>query len=216
MIDYLRPYIEARRRNPGDDIISFFATAEVEGKRLDEETLMDFVRFLWPVAGENTQHGISLAVYHALADAGVKDRVLRSEKDRASLVEETLRIDPPVPMIIRHTEKSVTIAGVAIPADVPVLLAIGGANRDPKYFERPEEFSLDRGTVNHTTFGRGVHFCLGAHLARAEIRTTLDTVLVRLGGLRLSDPDSISFRGGLQRGPAELWIEFDELKAAPS
>ena len=215
MMDYLLPYIEERRKNPKNDLISFFATTEVDGKLLDDDTLMDFVRFLWPAAGENTQHGVSLTVYHALAYADVRERVATNEKDRAALVEECLRIDPPVTMITRYTEKPVTIAGVDIPAGVPVLLGIGGANRDPRYFEKAEQFSLDRGTINHITFGRGPHFCLGAHLARAEMRGTIDMLIARLPGLRLTDPSKVIFQGGMQRGPAEMWIEFDDLLAPP-
>jgi len=110
----------------------------------------------------------------------------------------------------------VTVAGIDIPAHSPVLFGIGGANRDPKYFDNPEEFSLDRGTTNHITFGRGPHFCIGAHLARAELRATLDLMLDRLPGLRLVEPENIVFRGGLQRGPAVLKMAFDEVRPAPA
>jgi cytochrome P450 len=123
-------------------------------------------------------------MYRVLADENVRRRVLAEPNARAAAIEETLRIDPPVTMITRFTEKDITVAGVSIPANCPVLLGIGAANRDPRQFEDPTQFSLDRGTINHITFGRGPHFCIGAHLARAEMRATLDSMLGRLSGLR--------------------------------
>jgi cytochrome P450 len=124
-------------------------------------------------------------------------------------VEEALRIDPPVPIITRYSELPVSVAGVQIPAGSPVLFGIGAANRDPTEFPSPEEFSLDRGAANHVAFGRGPHFCIGAHLARAEMRVMLDLVLDRLPGLRLVEPEEVVFLGALQRGPAKLRIAFD-------
>ena len=91
-------------------------------------------------------------------------------------------------MITRFTERDITLAGVRIPANCPVLLGIGAANRDPRQFEDPAQFSLDRGTINHITFGRGPHFCIGAHLVR--------------------------FQGRMQRGPVSLWLEYDAIAAA--
>jgi pulcherriminic acid synthase len=215
MIAYLRPYMKERRRTPGADIISYLATTTVEGNLMEEDQLLDFIRHLYPAAGENTSNGFGLLLCRVLSDDMTHRRVLASSVDRAAAVEEALRIDPPVPMIIRFTEHQVTIAGRSIPQGHPVLLAIGSANRDPKYFANPDEFSLDRGTINHITFGRGPRFCLGTHLARAELRVMLDLMLNRLSGLRLVDPRSVRIRGGLQRGPEVLRIAFDEVLPAP-
>jgi cytochrome P450 len=214
MIEYLRPIARERRKNPGKDIISYLASTEVNGRLLDEADLLDFIRFMYPAAGENTTHGLSLLMYHVLVDPEVRARVASNPKDRAAAVEETLRVDPPVPLITRFTEKQVTVADVVIPANSPVLFGIGGANRDPQQFPDPERFSLDRGVINHITFGRGPHFCIGAHLARAELRTTLDLMLERLPGLRLVEPETVVFRGALQRGPAKLTVAFDQLRPA--
>jgi cytochrome P450 len=216
MIEYLRPIARERRKNPGKDIISYLASTEVNGRLLDEADLLDFIRFMYPAAGENTTHALSLLMYRVLEDPEVYARVSNNAKDRAAAVEETLRIDPPVPLITRYTEKPARVAGVEIPANSPVLFGIGGANRDSKHFEDPERFSLDRGTTNHIAFGRGPHFCIGAHLARAELRTTLDLMLGRLPGLRLASPETVVFRGALQRGPAQIIVAFDDLKAWPA
>jgi cytochrome P450 len=214
MIDYLRPIALERRSNPGDDLISYLASTEVDGHLLGESDLLDFVRFLYPAAGENTTNGLGLLMYRVLVDEAINRRVLADPNARAAAIEETLRIDPPVTMITRYTEKDVTIAGVRIPANCPVLLGIGAANRDARQFEHPGQFSLDRGTINHITFGRGPHFCIGAHLARAELRATLDAMLGRLAGLRLVAPEEVRFQGGMQRGPAILWVEYDRVAPA--
>jgi cytochrome P450 len=215
MVEYLRPIAESRRRNPGSDIISFFASTEVNGNLLNESDLLDFIRFMYPAAGENTTHGLGMLMYRALSDTKVYERLMVNPKDRAAAIEETLRIDPPVTMITRYTERPVTISGFTIPTGSPVLIGIGGANRDPKVFDNPEQFSLDRGTINHITFGRGPHFCLGAHLARAEMRATLDMMLDRLAGLHIVEPESLRFEGGMQRGPVDLWLTFDVIKPRP-
>jgi len=214
MLDYLRPFALERRRNPGRDLISYLASTEVDGHLLGESDLLDFVRFLYPAAGENTTNGLGLMMYRVLADENVRRRVQAEPNARAAAIEETLRIDPPVTMITRFTEKDITVAGVSIPANCPVLLGIGAANRDPRQFEDPAQFSLDRGTINHITFGRGPHFCIGAHLARAEMRATLDSMLGRLSGLRLVAPGEVRFQGGMQRGPVSLWVEYDAIAPA--
>lgn len=213
MIEYLRPFALERRRNPGNDIISYLAATQVDGKLLDESDLIDFIRFMYPAAGENTTNGLGLLLYRVLSDPQVRERVLRNPQDRAAAVEESLRLDPPVPLITRFAEKTVTLSGTVIQAGSPVLLGIGAANRDPELFKDPDRFCLDRGITDHIAFGRGPHFCLGAHLARAEMRATLDLMLDRLPGLRLAEPET-RIQGALQRGPAELQLAFDELLAA--
>jgi cytochrome P450 len=214
MIAYLRPYLEERRKHPQSDFISMLAAAEVNGKRLTDQELLDAVRFLYPAAGDNTTHGLGVMMYRVLSDDAVLRRVLANVRDRDAAIEETLRMEPPVPLIIRFIEKSVTVAGFAIPAANYVLLAIGSANRDPSRFANPETFSLDRGTNNHITFGRGPHFCLGTHLARAEMRVALDLLLDRLCGLRLVNPKAVKLQGGTQRGPDVLKVAFDEVRPA--
>ena len=211
MIEYLRPIALQRRQSPGEDIVSYLASTPVGGKLLDEGDLIDLIRFMYPAAGENTTNALGLLLYRVSFDDTIRQRVLNSEADRAAAVEESLRLDPPVPLITRYADHAVTLSGVTIPAGSPVLFGIGAANRDPSRFEQAETFSLDRGITEHITFGRGVHFCLGAHLARAELRTMLNLMLDRLPGLRLSSPGNVRIQGALQRGPAELRIAFDEL-----
>jgi cytochrome P450 len=214
MIAYLRPLLAERRKNPKTDLISLLAAAEVNGKRMTDQELLDAVRFLYPAAGENTTNGLGMLMYRVLSDQSVYGRLLANPTDRAAAVEESLRLEPPVPVIIRYLHHPVVIHGTRVPANHYVLLAISSANRDPARFEDPDRFSLDRGTINHITFGRGPHFCLGTHLARAELRVTLDVMLSRLPGLRLVEPDNVRVQGALLRGPKALRVRFDEILPA--
>jgi cytochrome P450 len=99
--------------------------------------------------------------------------------------------------------------GETIPAGSPVIFAVAGANRDPSVFDDPDTYVLDRDPKGLLTFGYGMHFCVGAHLARAEMAAGLDVVLERLPGLALADPSSARVSGTVLRGPAALNVRFD-------
>jgi cytochrome P450 len=210
MIEYLRPIVEERKARPVDDLISAMAHAESHGKRYTDEELLDAVRFMWPVAGDNTSHGVASIIHRVLENEDVHARVLANSADRAAAVDEALRLDPPVLVNIRRTSEPMLLGGVGIPNETYVLLAVSAYNRDPKRHENPTRFSLDRGAPDSLAFGRGAHFCLGAHVARAELRVTLDLMLDRLPGLRLANK-SIAMEGALQYGPTSLRIAFDDI-----
>jgi len=216
MAAYLRDILEERRRNPGDDLISELAQSEVDGRRYTDKELGDAVRFLYPVSGENTLNAVGTVLYYALSEPGVFERLKANPKDRTTAVEETLRIRTPLPYMPRHTFRSITIGGVEIPANSHLLLSTSSANRDPARFDDPTRFSLDRGPINHITFGSGPHFCPGAHLARAEARMMLDLVIQRLPGLRLVPDQEFVFYGSPTSGLRSLLIEFDDLLPAAS
>jgi cytochrome P450 len=116
--------------------------------------------------------------------------------------------------MVRYIDKPLIIDGFEIPAKSFLLLSNSSANRDPTRFEDPTTFSLDRKANNHLSFGRGANFCLGAHLARVEMRTVLDLMFARLEGLRLAPDQEIIFEGGTGHGLRSLEIEFDALRPA--
>jgi len=211
---YLAELIKERRKNPGDDVLSYMAHAELNGRRYTDDELADNARFLYPVAGENTMNSLATTLYFVLSQPGVLERVRANPEDRRAAVEESLRLRTPIVYIPRITKKPIVVDGVEIPAGSNVLLCNSSGNRDPERFANPTEFSLDRGPINHMTFGRGPHFCLGAHLARAENRVMLDAVLTRLPGLRLAPGQDFVFRGSSVHGLQSLEIEFDAVLPA--
>jgi cytochrome P450 len=214
MSDYLQGLIRERRRCPGDDLISHYVTAEVGGRGYTDKELSDAIRFLYPAAGENTMNALGTLLYYVLSLPGVYDRVRRNPDDRPAAVEESLRIRSSVQFMMRYIDKPMLIDGLEIPANSYLLLSNSSANRDPSRFEDPTVFSLDRELNKHIAFGRGANFCLGAHLARAELRTMLDLVLARLEGLRLAPDQKIIFEGASIHGLRSLDIEFDALRPA--
>jgi cytochrome P450 len=208
---YLMPILDRRRRDPGEDLISQLVTAEIEGRRLDEEEILSFLRLLYPAGAETTFLTMSALMLEILSDHALYDRLIAHPEDRAAAVEEALRKDAPATLLPRFAETAVTIGDVEIPAGSMILLGSGAANHDPDVFPDPERFSLDRGANAHATFGRGPHFCLGSHLAREELRISLTLLLERLPGLRLADDRPIQVTGTVVRGIHTLPVAFDAL-----
>jgi cytochrome P450 len=142
------------------------------------------------VAGfDTTRDAITATVLIMLENPGVRERIL-ADPARAipRLTEEALRRDAPHRGLFRITTREVELGGTALSAGAPLLLLFGSGNRDETVFARPDEVDLDRPNVrDHLAFGRGLHSCPGAPMARAEIRVALETLVRRLPGLRLAD-----------------------------
>jgi len=211
---YLTPILEQRRHAPGEDLISQLVTAEIEGRRLDEEEILSFLRLLYPAGAETTFLTMSALMREVLTDRVLYDRLMAHPEDRAAAVEEALRKEAPATLLPRYAETAVTIAGVEIPAGSMILLGSGAANHDPAVFPDPERFSLERGANPHATFGRGPHFCMGSHLAREELRISLSLLLERLPGLRLAGDQPIRSTGTVVRGIRTLPVAFDDVLPA--
>jgi cytochrome P450 len=210
---YVKPIVEARRRDPGDDIISRLTLAEVEGHRLTEDQILTFVRVLYPAGAETTFLAISGMMFEILSNPEVLARLRAHPEDRPAAVEESLRKAGPLAVLPRFTEKAVTIGGVDIPADSWLLYGNGPAGHDPDAFDFPEDFVLGRDANRHLAFGKGPHFCIGAHLAREEMRISLSLLLDRLPGLRLVDDGDVRITGtgGILRGAYRLPVTFDAI-----
>jgi cytochrome P450 len=196
---YLREVLERRRREPADDMVAELLAAQVDGASLTDSELMAFL-FLLLVAGlETTVHLLS---HTALQLARRPELLLRVRAEPAlipRLVEEVLRYEPPVRAVYRLAMDDVDIGGARIPRGARVLVMIGSANRDEAHFEGADRFDIDRSGVNHLPFGHGIHFCLGAPLARLEAKLALTALLPRISGLTLAGPvewrRSVSVRG---------------------
>jgi cytochrome P450 len=174
LMGYYRDMIAERRRSATGDLTSALLEAEIDGDRLSDEEILGFM-FLMVVAGnETTTKLLGNALYWGSRHPGQVAPVL-ADPDRApDWVEETLRYDTSSQIVARTTAVDLEYYGQTVPAGEKMLLLIGSANRDPGVFEDADEFQIGRNSTNKlASFGGGVHFCLGAHLARLEANIAL-------------------------------------------
>jgi cytochrome P450 len=205
---YALPLLHERRRKPGDDVLSRLLAGEVDGRPLTDEEVISFMLLLFPAGVDTTWLSLGTMMAAVLSTPGVPERLRVSSEEREWAVEETLRWEPPTPGIPRITVRDSELSGVEIPAGSMTILNLAAANREPGRFgdTDPDVWSLDRRPVGHLAFSIGEHFCLGAHLARAELRVALDVLLSRLPNLRLvEDP---VFVGAAIRGPRRLCVTW--------
>lgn len=205
--DYMVPVIEDRRIRPGDDILSLLATGDVDGESLTDEQIMSFMLLLFPAGADTTWLGIGSMMAAVLGTPGAAETLIAKPELRYWAVEETLRWTPPVSLLPRIVTREIELRGTTIPAGSMTMLGIMGANRDPRRFEDPDRWIVDRQPNKHIAFTFGEHFCLGAHLARAEMLTALDALLERLPNMRLVEEPR--YWGASVRGPNAVHVEFD-------
>jgi len=182
-------YIEDRRRTPRDDIMTALATATFpDGTTPGVEDVALLAANLFTGGQETTVRLLSFAL-RIIAERPDIQETLRNDRDRIpNFIEETLRYESPLRAQFRMAKVRTTVAGVDIPAGSSMLLLPGAANRDPRLFEAPAEFDLDRANAKyHVAFGHGVHHCAGAHLARAEGRVTINRLLDRTSNIAISE-----------------------------
>ena len=187
--DYFATYIEERRREPRRDVLTDLALAKYpDGSTPDVTSVVRTATFLFAAGQETTARLLATGLKYLAENPDLQDE-LRAHKDRIpDFVEEALRIESPVKADFRLARRNATIGGVDVPAGTPVMLLNGAANRDPRRFECPAEFRLDRPNVKeHIAFGRGVHSCPGGPLARAEARISFERILDRMRDIRLSE-----------------------------
>jgi cytochrome P450 family 150 subfamily A5 len=182
-------YISDRRENPRDDALTEMAAAKFPDGSTPE--VMDVVRIaanLYTAGQETTVRLLSTALKLIAEDPELQQR-LRTERERIpNFIEECLRIESPVKGDFRLAKRNTTVGGVDVPAGATVMVMNGAANRDPRQFENPEVFDVDRANARrHIAFGRGVHSCPGAPLARAETRVSIERLLDRTSDIRISE-----------------------------
>ena len=176
---YIVERLAAASDEPGDDLIGVLATA-CKGGQLERFTAQMILISLFSAGGESTASLLGTAVDILAADAGLQRRLREDPTLLGPFVEETLRLEPPFRAHHRHVVVDTALAGTPLPRDSRLLLLWGAANRDPAQFADPDAFRLDRpATKGHMTFGKGLHFCLGAPLARLEAVTVLRLLLER-------------------------------------
>lgn len=199
----------SRRADPRDDYLTRVAQAELDGRPMNEEELTAFMIGFLVAGHETTTSGIGTLLFHALSQPDLTARMLADERVLDAAIEEAVRLYPPFQAFHRTTTAPVNVGDTTVPADATVRLCYAAANRDPSVYERPDVFDPDRPTNPHLGFGFGRHVCVGARLARFEMRTAFTELLRRLPDIRLTDT-SLEFDlvGGTFLIPRSCRAEF--------
>lgn len=209
MYTYFRNIIAQRRTEPRDDLISALLAAEIEGERLSEADVLSLCWLLLVAGNETTTNLIGNAVLTLLEHPEALAQLRANPELLPTAIEEALRYRSPVQFMFRVTKTDVVLSGQTIPAGSFVVASIGSANRDEAKFPESERFDITRDPNPHLAFGQGIHFCLGAPLARLEARVALAAVLERLPELRrVDDAELEPARGFLVHGVKSLPLAF--------
>ncbi len=208
---YLKKLIKERRAHPKDDLVTALVQAKDGSDQLSGDEVLAMI-FLLLIAGHETTVNLIGSGSLALLEHPDQLEKLRSEPAVIKLaIEELLRFVCPVEMATeRYTREDITIAGTTIPRGELVLAVIGSANRDANYFDNPDSLDVTRENNKHLAFGHGVHYCLGAPLARLEGQIAISTLVQRMPNLHLSiAPDQLRWRSGfVLRGLEALPVSF--------
>jgi cytochrome P450 family 142 subfamily A polypeptide 1 len=205
---FITDVIADRRATPRDDVISALVHAEVDGEPLSDTDLV-FETLLILIGGdETTRHVMTGGTYALLSEREQWHKLRENRKLMGSAVEEMLRWVSPVKNMARTATRDVDVRGQTIREGQKLLLLYPSANRDEEHFADPFRFEIERSPNDHIAFGAGPHFCLGASLARLELRVFFDRLLDRFPDLRLVDPDEPAYR------PANFIIGYESMPVA--
>jgi pimeloyl-[acyl-carrier protein] synthase len=204
---YMMALIEERRARPTQDILGQLVTAEEAGDRMsNDELLQQSIGLL--VAGLETTIGLIANGMVCFARYPEQFEKLAADPGLAtSAVEECLRFEPSVPITRRTLWEDTEFSGVTIPANANVLAMLIGANRDPEYFTEPDHFDITRNEARHCSFGGGIHFCLGSHLARMNAEIAFNHMAKRFTGIDV-DESQIKWAPSLFRIPESIPARF--------
>ena len=206
---FMRGITEERRKGPGDDLISILIHAQEDEGTLSSEEVLGFASLLLFAGSETTTNLIGNAVLALFGQLETLERVRADLSLVPALVEETLRYDSPIQLVMRMALEPTEFAGVAIDRNAWVLTLLGSANRDEERFENADRFDIDRNTQGHLGLGFGNHFCLGASLARLQGRLAREAILERLPDLEPAQEGPVPRHGALLvRGPSTLPVRF--------
>jgi cytochrome P450 len=214
---YLGELADARRDQPGDDMLSELVTDDDPQGRLSREELMTNAALLLIAGHETTVNLITNGMLTLLRHPDVLQRLRRQPDLAIRVVEELLRYEPPVQFIqSRVALADIDIAGTTIPAGAPITLVLAAGSRDPDHVPDPDRFDPDRQYNEHLGFGGGIHYCFGAPLARPEAQIALTELVRRLENPRLVVDPPPYRPSPLLRGPRHLPVTFDNIAPAPA
>jgi cytochrome P450 len=195
VMDKLAEAIATRRANPEEDLVSFLVGAEVEGRRLSDDEVLEIVSLVFQGGVDTTTSLMANALLYLHQDRDARKRLIDEPDLRRLACEEFLRFVSPIQTLARTVTTDTELGGCRLNRGDRILIAWAGANRDEKVFDRPDEVVLDRYPNRHLAFGVGIHRCIGSNLARAQFLAVLDAVLTRLPDYEVIDEE-------VQRYPA--------------
>lgn len=214
--DELRGYflnqVEQRRRKPTNDIIGDLVAAEIDGEKLTDEAIIAFLRLLLPAGLETTYRSSGNLLYLLLTHPDQLAMVYQDRSLIPTAIEEGLRFETPLTMVMRTTTQDVEIGGKTIPSEAQIDMCMGSANRDESRWTDPNTFNIRRPRQAHIAFAGGIHMCLGMHLARLETRVMLNSLFDRVKDLAFVPDDGTGVESkivGLTfRSPNKLPVTF--------
>ncbi|MEH2162867.1 MAG: cytochrome P450 [Nostoc sp.] len=206
--EYLRTLVAEREKNPQPDLISGLIAAREQGDKLSEEELLSTCILLFATGEETTVNTIGNGMLALLRHPEEMEKLKKEPTLIQNAVEEILRYDSPVQLTNRIVLENIEIGNQTIKAGEKILLCLGAANRDPAQFPDPDRLNINRSENNHLAFGDGIHYCLGATLARAQAQIAINTLLQQFPNLQLAS-DNLEWRKNLAlRGLTSLPVTF--------
>jgi len=199
--------IKDRMENPGDDLISFLLSAEIDGEPVPMPVIRGNVGLMLIAGIDTTWSSIGSALWHLATHPEDRQRLVDEPELIPTAVEEFLRAYAPVTMA-RVASKDTKLGTQEVRKGDRVMLTFPAANRDPEVFEDPEEIIIDRQKNRHVAFGSGVHRCLGSNLARMEMTIAITEMLAMIPEFTCAEPDEVTWAGGQVRGPRYLPVVF--------
>ncbi len=208
LLQYFIRLVAARRKQPGADLASALLQVEVDGDRLEDKDIIGFCYLMIIAGNETTTKLLANALYWLEKNPAARAEVTANPGLIPQWTEETLRYDNSTQLMARTATCDFELHGEKIQRGEKVLLLIGSANRDERVFSQPDAFDIHRDTSESLAFGKGIHFCLGAALARLEARVSLEEVMRRLPGYRIDASGLARVHSTNVRGFSALPIEF--------
>jgi cytochrome P450 len=191
--DYIRQEITKFRQHPANNLVSMLANSEIDGSRMDDETIINAIHAFLVGGQETTMFLLAQAIYEFAKDRSLADSLRNEPEKIPAFVEELLRRNSPAQAVLRRPVRDVDIGGVKVPADSTLCVILASANRDDSVFKDPDSIILDRANgKRHLAFGYGIHTCIGLHLARTEARLALEYLLPRMHDIELASDQATS------------------------
>ncbi|MBW2422321.1 MAG: cytochrome P450 [Deltaproteobacteria bacterium] len=208
LLQYYQAHVDQRRKQPVDDLLGALMAAEVEGRSLSDQQILSFLFLLGVAGNETTTKLLGNALHAAHSFPEQYEKVLADRALIPGWVEETARFDNSSQLVYRTLMRDIELHGKTLQKGDRVALLIGAANRDERVFPNPDDMDIERDFSESLSFGRGIHFCLGANLARMEGRVCCEEILRRYPRFEIDEAGLVRAHSGNVRGFVKLPVQF--------